>query len=190
MPLVRFLLVLLCLAGATVRAQGFDPAALQQAQREALAPLAAFDGEWRGTARTLLPSGEWRDLTQTERVGPLLDGTLRVIEGRGYDAQGVLRFNAFGVLSYRPREKRHAFHSYAMGFEGDHEVQMQPDGFVWSVQAGPQARLRYALRIVDGRWHEVGERLVEGRLPQRIFEMTLERIGPTQWPAGGFVPPR
>lgn len=190
MRLARLFLVTLSWVVATAQAQGFDPAALQQAEREALAPLAAFDGEWRGTARTLLPNGQWRELTQTERVGPMLDGTLRVVEGRGYDAQGALRFNALGIISYRPMEKRHAFHSYAMGFEGDHEMQLIPDGFIWSVQAGPQARLRYTLRIVDGRWQEVGERLVEGQPPQRTFEMTLDRIGPTTWPAAGFVPPR
>ncbi len=190
MRLVRLLLVALVIVGANVHAQGFDPAALQQAERQALAPLAAFDGEWRGTARTLLPSGQWRELTQTERVGPMLDGTLRVIEGRGYDAQGTLRFNAFGVISYRPMEKRYAFHSYAMGFEGDHHMEVQPGGFTWSLPAGPQTRLRYTLRIVEGRWQEVGERLVEGQPPVRTFEMALDRIGPTTWPAAGFVLPR
>lgn len=190
MSIRRRLFIVLGLGSAVAHAQGFNPAALQQAQREALAPLAVFDGEWRGTARTLLPSGQWMELTQTERVGPMLDGTLRVVEGRGYDAQGQLRFNAFGVISFKPMQKTYGFRSYAMGFEGDHAMEMLPDGFIWSVQAGPNARLRYTLRVVDGKWQEFGERLVEGQPPQRTFEMTLERIGPSTWPAAGFVPPR
>ena len=36
----------------------------------------------------------------------------------------------------------------------------------------------------------VGERLVPGQEPQRIFEMDLKRVGDTDWPAAGPVAPR
>lgn len=49
-------------------------------QRAAMPPLAFMDGEWRGTAWTLLPSGEKHTLSQTERIGPFLDGSVKVIE--------------------------------------------------------------------------------------------------------------
>ena len=49
-----------------------DPAALLAAQSDSMLRLAFMDGAWRGTARTLLPSGEKREVTQTERVGPFL----------------------------------------------------------------------------------------------------------------------
>ena len=79
-----------------------DPAALIAAQREAMASLAFMDGLWRGTASTLLPSGEKHAVTQTERIGPFLDGSVKVIEGRGYDSDGKVTFNAFGTVSYNP----------------------------------------------------------------------------------------
>ena len=47
-----------------------DPAKLIAAQQAALAKLAFMDGIWRGTAWTLLPSGEKHTITQTERIGP------------------------------------------------------------------------------------------------------------------------
>ena len=53
-------------------------------------------------AWTLLPSGEKHAITQTERIGPFLDGSVRVIEGRGYDADGKVAFNSFGTISYNP----------------------------------------------------------------------------------------
>ncbi len=61
-----------------------DPAALVAAQREAMSRLAALDGVWRGPAWTILPSGEKHDVTQTKRVGSLLGGSVKVIEGRGH----------------------------------------------------------------------------------------------------------
>ncbi|HEV7694434.1 MAG TPA: hypothetical protein VGO52_26595 [Hyphomonadaceae bacterium] len=85
---------------APAMAQGYDPAARLKAQTEAMAKLAEVHGVWRGPAKSLRNDGTWHEITQTERMGPMLDGGLRVIEGRGYEADGSLSFNAFGVLSY------------------------------------------------------------------------------------------
>jgi len=109
-------LVLLSLAApVAVLAQGRpDPAVLLAAQREAMTRLAMLDGEWRGSAWNVSPSGEKHTLTQTERVGPFLDGAVRVIEGRGYEADGKVGFNALGVISYKPDAKAYSIRSYAM----------------------------------------------------------------------------
>ena len=82
---------------ATQAQQRPEPAALISAQRQAMQPLAFMNGIWRGPAWTILPSGEKHAVTQTERIGPFLDGTVKVIKGRGYDAEGKLSFNAFGT---------------------------------------------------------------------------------------------
>src|SRR5947207_14169157 len=72
-----FCLVVLLFGGAgAASAQGRpDAAALIAAQREAMEPLAYMDGVWRGPAKTTLPSGETRAVTQTERIGPVLGGS-------------------------------------------------------------------------------------------------------------------
>ena len=74
------------------------PAGLIAAQREAMTAFRAMDGLWRGPAWILDASGEKRVFVQTERIGPFLDGSVKVIEGRGHDAQGNVTFNAFGVV--------------------------------------------------------------------------------------------
>ena len=51
-----------------------DPAKLIAAARRYL-KLAYMDGVWRGPAWTILPSGVKHDITQTERIGPFLDGS-------------------------------------------------------------------------------------------------------------------
>ena len=163
-----------------------DPATLIAAQKEAMKAFAAMDGVWRGLAWTLLPSGEKHKITQTERIGPFLDGSVKVIEGRGYEADGRVSFNAFGTISFSPARGAYTFHSYAMGNVGDFAITPAKDGYTWEIPAGPTT-IRYSAVIKDGTLKEVGDRLAPGADPVRFFEMTLTRIGDTTWPAGGAV---
>lgn len=158
------------------------------AQKEALAKLAMLDGTWRGPAWIIMADGK-HALTQTERVGPFLDGAVRMIEGRGYGEGGSVHFNAFAVVSYDPDKKTYSMRSYAMGRAGDFPLTPTADGFVWETSAGP-ATIRYTATVKDGTWHEFGERIVPGGESFRFFEMTLTRVGDTDWPAGGAVTPK
>ena len=166
-----------------------DPAATIAAQRAAMAPLAWMDGVWRGTAWTILASGQRHEITQTERIGPFLGGSVKVLEGRGYDPDGTVTFNAFGTLSFDPASRAYTLHSYAQGRSGDFVLTPTADGYVWEIPAGPMT-IRYTAVIKDGAWREVGDRIMPGREPVRFFEMNLRRVGDTDWPAAGAVPPR
>jgi hypothetical protein len=172
---------------ATSAADTPDSAGLLVAQRQSMQPLAIFDGTWRGSAKVTLPDGKEVQNTQTERVGSFLDGTIKIIEGRGYAPDGTIRFNAFAVISYSPQTDKYNFHSYAQGYSGDFPLDVRSDGFTWSIRAGP-ATLRYTATVRDGVWTEVGERILEGQQTVRTFEMTLRRIGSTDWPGAGAVP--
>jgi hypothetical protein len=181
---------LLFFAPMQASAQGRpDSAALLAAQREAMQPLQAMNGVWRGTATLVEPNGEKRTITQTERIGPLLDGTLKVIEGRGYDADGNLLFNSFGIVSYNPATRGYSLRSHARGLSGDWVFVPTADGFSWEIPAGG-ATIRYTATIKGDVLHEVGERIVPGGQPMRFFEMTLRRIGGTDWPAAGAIGPK
>src|SRR6267378_3803380 len=144
----RFLILLALLLATTgglrtASGQGRpDPAALISAQREAMAPLKIMDGVWRGPAWTILPSGEKHNVTQTERIGPFLDGSVKVIEGRGYDPDGRVAFNAFGTISYDPARKAYTLHSHAMGYVGDFVLTPAANGYTWEIPAGPTT-IRY-----------------------------------------------
>ena len=166
-----------------------DPAILIAAQREAMVPLAFMDGVWRGPAWVELPSGEKHTITQTERIGPLLDSSVKVIEGRGYEPDGKVTFNAFGTISYNPATRAYTLHSYAQGNVGDFVLSLNADGYVWEIPAGPMT-IRYTAVIKNGAWREVGDRIMSGKEPVRFFEMNLKRIGDTSWPAAGAVSPK
>ncbi len=166
-----------------------DPAALMTAQRDAMKRLAFMDGQWRGPASITLPNGQKHTVTQTERVGPMLDGTIRVVEGRGYEADGKTAFNALAVVSYDPAKKSYSLRSYAQGRSGDFTLTPTERGVKWEIEAGPMT-IRYTAEIADGKWHEIGERILPGRDPIRFHEMTLTRIGDTKWPSADAVPPQ
>ena len=166
-----------------------DPAALLAAQRDAMATFAFMDGVWRGPATTEQASGDKHAITQTERIGPLLGGSVKVIEGRGYDPDGKTTFNALGIISYNLATKSFSMRSYAMGYSGDFIIQRTSDGFTWEIPAGPTT-IRYNAVVKDGTWTEVGDRIAPGRDPVRFFEMKLTRVGDSAWPQAGAIAPQ
>lgn len=184
--LSAYLLVLLALPGVAAERKPYDPAPLLAAQRQAMLPLAALDGVWRGTATMISPTGETRTITQTERVGPFLDGAVKVIEGRGYEQDGKLAFNAFAIVSFDPGKGAYNFRSYAQGHTGDFVFKTTADGFVWEIPAG-QATMRYSIAIKDGVWTEFGERITADKPPVRFIELKLRRVSDSDWPAAGIV---
>jgi hypothetical protein len=188
--LVAFALLMTVGVSLTALGQGRpDPATLIAAQREAMVPLAFMDGVWRGPAWTIVPSGEKHTITQTERIGPFLDGSVKVIEGRGYDPDGKVTFNAFGTISYNPATRAYTLHSYAQGNVGDFALTLTADGYVWEIPAGPMT-IRYTAVVKNGAWREVGDRIMPGNEPVRFFEMNLKRVGDSNWPAAGAISPK
>ena len=189
---VRWLAAILavaCLLPPACEAADPEVRSLIADEQRAMRPLAGFDGVWRGPARTTVAPGQTLSLTQTERVGGFLDGSVKVIEGRGYGDDGTLLFNAFGVISFSPATGQYHFRANAQGRGADFPIEIAQDRFVWSMPAGA-ATIRYTATVRDGVWTEIGEWLADGRPPVRIHEMTLQRIGDTDWPAAGAVPPR
>src|SRR5437899_2251117 len=168
---IQLFMLVIVMLGMTLTTSGQgrpDPATLIAAQKEAMVPLAFMDGVWRGPAWTVLPSGEKHNVTQTERIGPFLDGSVKVIEGRGYDTDGKVTFNAFGTISYDPARKAYTLHSHAMGYVGDFVLRPAADGYTWEIPAGPTS-IRYTAVIKDGVWKEVGDRIAPGKEPVRFF---------------------
>jgi hypothetical protein len=165
-----------------------DPAATTAAQREAMSQLPALDGLWRGTARVEMRPGEEVTVTQTERVGPFLGGTIKVIEGRGFTEDGSMPFNALAILSFDPGSGSYSMRSYAQGRSGDFPVVVTDDGMEWTIEAGPM-KIVYSAAIDGDTWTEVGDRIMPNGDTVRFFESTMTRIGDTDWPTGGAVAP-
>lgn len=172
-------------AGGPVSAQMADTKALA-AQQTAQNKFAWMDGTWRGTAVTRGPAGEHR-VTHTERVGTMLGGTIRVIEGKSFNDDGSVGFNAFAVISFDPAKSSYDFRSFAQGRAGNMVIVPNADGYVWEI---PAAGIRYTATFTDKVWTEIGERIVPGKPAVQFFEMKLTRVGDTSWPDGGAMTPK
>ncbi len=191
MPRLYSILVCLTvflLAQSLLAQEGSRPPSVA-VQKKKLEVLKAMDGVWRGEAWTMTPTGQRVEMVQTERVGTMLDGTIRVIEGRGYDSAGQVVFNAFAVISWDTANDQYTMRSYAQGRQGDFVISPTDDGFQWTIPAGP-ATIRYTASIRDGQWHESGERVVGNQQPVKFFEMHLKRVDDSAWPAAGAIPPK
>lgn len=188
MTIPIILLSALTLAAAPQASAPQDPAPLIAAQRAAMAPLAWMDGRWRGEAVTKFPGGEHR-VTQTERIGPLLGGSVKLLEGRAFRADGSTGFNAFGVISFDPATKAYTLHSYAQGRAGDFAIRPTANGYVWDIPAGPMT-IRYTASLANGVWTEIGERLAPAKPPEQFFIMRLKRVGASDWPGANPMTPR
>jgi hypothetical protein len=152
-----------------------------------MAALAFLDGEWSGPAEAHERSGTFK-MTQTERVGTLLDGTVRLVEGRAFDEKGGTLFNAFAVIAYDVPTARYVITSYAGGYATTTVLKLKADGFEWEVPAGPGAKMQFAAVVKDGMWTEVGDYVGPDGSKKRTFQMTVKRIGTSNWPAGTLVP--
>ena len=172
-------------AGAWQTIDPYGPAS----HRDAISELSFLDGEWVGEARSTGQDGQTTVFTQTERVGSMLGGAVKIIEGRGYDADGATVFNAFAVVSWDQAAGGYRMHSWAQGRSGTFNLVRTDDGFQWVLPAGPNAVVRYVAVVDEGRWRQTGDYVAPGMDPVRIFEMDLRRIGDTDWPAGGAVDP-
>ena len=186
--LARFAALAL-IAAVPAAAQMPDTGARLAQQREAMAAFARMDGVWRGPAWALTPAGR-HEIVQTERIGTFLGGTIRVVEGRGYNPDGSIGFNAFGVISFDPSSRGYTITSWAMGYKGDFALRPTPTGYVWETPAGPGAVIRYTATIEGDRFREVGERIAGNAPPVQIFEMNLRRVSDSDWPGAGAVPMR
>ncbi|SFR96107.1 hypothetical protein [Sphingomonas jatrophae] len=181
MRTMMVLALLVAGAGATAQVPTSGAAA------DALAP---FDGEWRGPATLTMPGGTTRTLIQTERVGPALGGDVRLIEGHSYNPDGSEGgFNALAVIS-AGADGAYEFRSYAKGRAGTFPLKVTPGGFEWAMPAGPDAVVRYTAAVTGGRWHEEGWYERGGKRLARVFDMTLNRVGDSAWPAGRAVAPK
>lgn len=155
----------------------------------ALEPFAPMLGVWRGTAEGVDPEGAPFTLTQTERVGPMLDGDVIVVEGRGYDTAGAVQFNAFGIISPAAQGESYEMRAYTDGRAGTYEIVPTADGFFWTIPLPGNAKVRYTATIDGESWREVGDFIAPDGQSRRFFEMNLRRAGETGWPAGGAIAP-
>jgi hypothetical protein len=163
-----------------------EPSQRFKAQQEAIKALSFLDGEWRGTSKILRKTG-WTPSVQTERVGTMLEGTVKVIEVRGYEADGRLGFNALRMISYEPESKAYIMRSYQGGSARDYPVEATATGLSWQIQTRDDGTIRYETSVKNGVWTETATRIPAKGEKETYLTISMKRARATTWPEGGAL---
>ena len=143
---------------------------------EAMAKLAHLAGTWEGTGWMRRGPGEPHHTLSRETVESRLGGRILVVEGLHHakeDPAHVVH-HAFGVISYDPEKSQYRFRTYLVnGQEGDHEMRLEGDAILWFIDT-PRGKIRYTIRIQEGKWNERGEFSADGETWQEFFGMDLK----------------
>ena len=175
------------LIATPVHAQMADEGALIAEQQAAMETFGWMDGTWLGEVSSRTPEGEIT-LTQTERVGTMANGTVRLIEGRGYTEDGQLEFNAVAMVAYDAIADEYVMTANARGRVTRPWFKATESGFEWGFESGP-VKISYVAIYSDGVWSEEGFMAFGDNPPTKFLEMRLERTGDTDWPSAGAVEP-
>jgi hypothetical protein len=144
---------------------------------ETLAPFAFMVGQWAGPAWLMTPDGERQPLHQTERVQPMLGGTILLIEGTGREGgpEGAIVFQAVGILSYDADADQYYLDAFRDGRHVRAEMTSVAHGAEWGFDVGGR-QIRNVMRLEDGRWYETSDVVLENGSSFRVVEFTLERV--------------
>lgn len=169
---VCLFLFLVILSTLCLHAQMPPSKTKEVAAKMTLLPIQA--GEWTGVGVQQFGPNRY-EVDQYEKITPMLDGTVLLIEGIGKD-KGTIRHHAVATLSYDPATQKYLFRSFKDGYVVDAETELKADGsFVWSMQ-NARGTTRYIVRMVNGVWLETGEFTTDGGKTWTAFlDMKLQK---------------
>ena len=170
MKLTLKILAALLIIGVQLKAQNSSMAVKPKIDK--LIPMV---GQWEGTGWYQQGPDKRYEISQTENVESKLNGTLLLMEGRGY-VNDSLAFNAMAFFSYNPHKKQYVIESHLM--DGKATVAtgfFKEDGsFQWGFEF-PQGKIRYNITFDENTWHETGEFSRDGEKWYKTFEMNLTK---------------
>lgn len=167
-----FLLLLTFFSTNTLFAQMPPSKTKEVAAKLALLPIK--EGEWTGIGVQQFGPNRY-EVDQYEKITPMLDGSVFLIEGIGKD-KGVIRHHALATLSYDPATQKYLLRTFKDGYVVDAETELKEDGsFIWSMQ-NSRGTTRYTVRMVEGNWLEKGEISMDGGKTWTAFlDMKLQK---------------
>jgi hypothetical protein len=170
-------------------AENRGPSKRVVAQQEAMKALSFLDGEWRGASKTLRKAG-WAPMVQTVRSGLMLDGTVRMIEVRGYESDGSVGFNSLRIICYDPDSKTYSMRAYQNGSVRDYDLETSATGLAWEI-GGKEGATRYETSVRNGGWNETATRSAprSGAKGERetYLSISMKRLRAGVWPQAGAI---
>lgn len=165
----NLLVAIVLFAGVQLQAQ----TAMSSAKE--MSKLSMLIGDWQGTGWHQRGKGERHELVQVEHVESKLDGTLLLVEGKGY-MQDSLFFNALAMFTYNSNDKNYSIESHlADGKATLATGKINEDGdFEWGFDL-PHGQIRYTITLTSTTWYEYGEYSPDGNQWYKFMEMNLTK---------------
>ena len=164
-----------CILHATIAAQpGMTPDSITKAAMEKLALLT---GQWSGTGWIQMGRDK-HFFNQSENVIQKVNQSVIVIDGLGTDNEtNQVIHQAFAIVSYDKAAQKYLMRAFrGDGNSVDADFEVAPDGsFVWGFTHPQAGRMKYTIRMTDGKWIETGEMSRDNTTWFPFFEMTLSR---------------
>ena len=145
--------------------------------KEVMAKLEFLTGQWSGTGWIQM-GREKHFFNQSENVIQKVNQSVIVIDGLGTDNEtNQVIHQAFAVISYDKAAQKYLMRAYrGDGNYIDADAEVAPDGsFVWGFTHPQAGRMKYTIRMTDGKWIETGEMSRDNTTWFPFFEMTLSR---------------
>lgn len=99
-----------------------------------------------------------------------------LIEGLGVnkDNKGIVH-EAFAVLSYDQYALKYLMRAFKSdGKYVDAKVRVEADGtLIWGFKNDDMPEVRYTIKLVDGKWFEIGEFSLSSEKWTKFYEMSL-----------------
>lgn len=159
-----------------------DPIRLDE-QREAMARLDDWVGEWQGTGWAMGRAGRRQQTAIRETVESKLGGLAILVQGLGTTphpetGEETVTHDALGVVTYDPHGDRYLFRYYsAEGRSGETELVPVEGGWRWGFTApGGGPEVRFTIELGATTWRERGEVSMDGGeswFP--MLEMSLQK---------------
>lgn len=147
------------------------------ATKEAMGKLAFLTGQWSGTGWIQMGRDK-HFFNQSENVIQKVNQSVIVIDGLGTDSvTNQIIHQAFAVISYDRAAQKYLMRAYrGDGNYIDADAEVTQDGsFIWGFTHPQAGRMKYTIRLTDGKWIEKGEMSRDNTTWFPFFEMTLAK---------------
>jgi len=161
------------------------------AQKEAMAKLQHWVGEWEGKGWATTGPGARQEFNIHESVVSRLGGLVLLIQGKGKSTnpetgEEYVTHDALAVLSFDPGTKEYVFRHYtSRGDYGEDPFVVTDEGYEWGFSLPARnVHMKFAITVDGGTWHETGQFSRDGSTWYPSMDMTLQRVeveGEGEW---------
>jgi hypothetical protein len=146
-----------------------------------MAKLKFLTGSWQGDGWMEFAPGQKQPFKSREEVELKLDGIALLIEGIHHvsvlaENRELKVHHALASISYDTARKDYSIRAIkATGETVDARGQFKDGAFIWGFQDPRMGHMRFTIRLLAGKWHEIGERSADGKAWTKYLEMNLSK---------------